>query len=358
MAQRGVTPRNRTPLAELPVVPGATVPETSPTGDRTPATPQRVVLGPRLIDSPSGNIPDSILTPTLSPEEMAVRQRGRRRRPVIWSPDTNDRAFFSSSMQTPPRATATMTLRSSPRQRSLMQDFANVASTSGSVSPLKRMQTAQESTGNSPGNSSKKSKLDEMAMGRQNGALPLSTVLTGYSKEQLINIIGSIVANNDQLEDSIRRDLPLPDISPLDIELARIKNNIYTSVPNAKLIRRTDGHGYLRAAIHLETFKRTIHSQAQNLYASHHWDALFDYVLMAWTHVRETPVYDNTKHNAVRRYCFKLLVHHVTSALKYGASGLGTERVVRFQQRFPNMIKDCGDISECRKCLEYIMKRS
>uniref|UniRef100_A0A182WC95 Uncharacterized protein n=1 Tax=Anopheles minimus TaxID=112268 RepID=A0A182WC95_9DIPT len=357
MAQQGTTPRNRTPLAELPVVPGATMTQASPTPGRTPATPQRVVLAPRLIDSPSGNIPDSILTPTLSPEEIANRQRGRRRRPVIWSPDTNDRAFFPSPMQTPPKSTSTMTLRSSPRKRSLMQDFVDVSSTSGLVSPSTRVPSAHTSTGNSPGTSSKKSKVDEMAKNRQNVAIPLATVLSGYSKEQLISLIGSMVAKNEHLEDAIRRDLPLPDINPLEAELARIKKNIYASVPNLKLFSRTDGHGFLRAATHLVTFKQTVHGQASNLYSSRHWDALFDYVLMAWIYVRETPVYDNAKHNATRRYCFKLLAHHASNALKHGALGLGTERVVRFQQKLPGMIADCADIGECRKCLEYIMNK-
>uniref|UniRef100_A0A182R5J4 Uncharacterized protein n=1 Tax=Anopheles funestus TaxID=62324 RepID=A0A182R5J4_ANOFN len=354
MAQQGTSPRNRTPLAELPVVPGATVTHSSPTPGQTPATPQRAVLGPRLIDSPSGNIPDSILTPTLSPEEMVIRQRGRRRRPVIWSPDNHDRAFFPSPMQTPPKNTSTMTLRNSPRKRSLMQEFSDVPSTSGYASPSKKLQTANPSTSDSPGSTMKKSR--ETAMNRQNTAIPLNTILKGYSHDQLISIIGSIVAKNEQLDGAIRRELPLPDISPLDGELGCIKKNIYASVPNLKLFSRTDGHGFLRAATHLATFKQTIHRQAQNLSASRHWDALLDYVLMAWVHVRETPVYDNAKHNATRRYCFKLLAHHATSALKHGALGLGTERIVRFHQKLPCMVADCAEISECRKCLDHLMK--
>uniref|UniRef100_A0A182JZA0 Uncharacterized protein n=1 Tax=Anopheles christyi TaxID=43041 RepID=A0A182JZA0_9DIPT len=357
MAQQG-TPRNRAPLAELPVATGAIVPQSSPTPGQTAATPQRNVLAPRLIHSPSANIPDSILTPTLSPEEMIIRQRGRRRRPIIWSPDHNERALFPSPMKTPTKNISTMTLRSSPRKRSLMQEFADVPSISGGYSsPSKRMpQTARTSVGDTPGTSTKKSRWEETAMNRVDESIPLDTILKGYSREQLIGIIGLLVEKNGQLEGAVRRELPLPDISPLDGELGRIRKNIYACVPNQKFFSRTDGHGFLRAATHLATFKQTIHSQSQNLYASRHWDALLDYVLMAWTHVRETPVYDNVKHNATRRYCFKLLAHHANSALKHGALGLGTERVARFQQKLPCMMVDCADISECSKCIDYIMK--
>ncbi|XP_052896410.1 uncharacterized protein LOC128303482 [Anopheles moucheti] len=357
MAHQGITPRNRTPLGELPVVPGETVGNASPTTGNSPATPQRAVLAPRLIDSPRGNIPDSILTPTLTPEEMFTRQRGRRRTPVVWSPDNRDRVPYPSPMQTPPRNTSTMTLRSSPKKRSLMQEFAEVPSTSGGSSPCsQRMSTAQTSTDDSPGTSAKKPKVNDTEMTRQNGTIPLETILKGYSQDQLVSMIGSIVSKNEQLEGAIRRELPLPDICPLEEELIRIKKNIYACVPNRKLLSRTDGHGFLRAATHLATFKLTIQSQAQNLYTSRHWDALLDYVLMAWVLVRETPVYDNAKHNAMRRYCFKLLAHHATNALKHGALGLGIERVARFQQKLTAMIADCPEISGCRKCLEYLMK--
>ena len=364
MAQQG-TPRTRAPLGELPIGTGhATVSVTSPPPTQTAATPQRSVLGPRPIHSPSANIPDSILTPTLSPEEMVIRQRGRRRRTVIWSPDHADRAMFPSPMKTPTKNVSTMMLRSSPRKRSLMQEFSDVPpSTSGGgySSPSKRVPQSSSRMWMGDflaGTSTKKVRLEETAMNRVNEDIPLDIILKGYSREQLIGIIGSMVAKNGQLEGAVRRELPLPDITPLDAELGRIRKNIFACVPNQKFFSRTDGHGFLRAATHLATFKQTVHSQAQNLYASRHWDALLDYVLMAWTHVRETPVYDNAKHNATRRYCFKLLAHHATSALKHGAVGLGTERIARFQQKLPCMVADWEEIGECSKCIDYIMKGS
>uniref|UniRef100_A0AAG5D4T4 Uncharacterized protein n=1 Tax=Anopheles atroparvus TaxID=41427 RepID=A0AAG5D4T4_ANOAO len=152
--------RNRTPLAEIPALPGMTMQAASP---EQGAATRRSALTPRIIDSPSANIPDSIMTPTLSPEEDMIRQRGRRRMPIIWSPDHN-RSVFLSPMQTPTKNISSMTLRSSPRKRSLMQEFSDVAvpSTSG-TSPSKRMQGARLNVTDSPGCSSKRAKVEESA---------------------------------------------------------------------------------------------------------------------------------------------------------------------------------------------------
>ncbi|XP_053674443.1 uncharacterized protein LOC128724746 [Anopheles nili] len=341
------SPRNRTPLGELPVRQGVS-PQQNGTVIGTPT--QRNALTPRLVDSPMANILDHILTPTVSPEEMIIRQRGRRRRQVIWSPDGNGRTQHSSPAKTPTKASTVMTLRSSPRKRSLMQEFSEVTKLTGLSSPLKR------SLAESPASSSKKSRVHESAMNSQNDAIPLGTILQGYGRDQLIAIIESMVARDEKLEGAIRSELSLPDIGPLDAELGRIKKNIYASVPNQKIYNRTDGHGFLRAATHLATFKQTVFNQSQSLCISRHWDALLDYVLMAWTHVRETPVYENDRHNATRRYCFKLLSHHANCALKHGALALGTKRVTRLQQKLSGMAADWPEITECRNCISDILK--
>ncbi|XP_058176827.1 uncharacterized protein LOC131292652 [Anopheles ziemanni] len=354
MAFQPSTPRNRTPLAELPTVPGMTMEAASP---EQGAATRRRALTPRVIDSPSANIPDSIMTPTLSPEEDVIRQRGRRRTTIMWSPDHN-RSVFLSPMKTPTKNISSMTLRSSPRKRSLMQELSDVAlpSTSGVSPHSKRLLGARMSVTDSPGSSTKRMKVEESAMNRQNDAIPLETILKGYSREQLIAVIGSLVARDEQLEATVRNELPIPDIAPLEGELIKQKKNIFASVPNQKFLCRTDGHGYLRAATHLATFKQTVYGQSQNLYTSRHWDALLDYVMMAWTHVRETPVYENAKHNAVRRYCFKLLSHHASNALKHGSTALGRDRVVRLQHKLTAMVSDWAEVNECSKCIEYIMK--
>ncbi|XP_058066066.1 uncharacterized protein LOC131215691 [Anopheles bellator] len=337
----------RVPLAEI-TPPHRVTPERG----IAPVTTRRTALIPRIIDSPTDNIPDSILSPTLSPEEALIQQRGRRRNAVMWSPD--NRSLFPSPMRTPTKSMTSMTLRSSPRKRSLIQELSDVSGQSIG-SPAKRLLSPRTSAGCST-TAAKKMKLEESAMNRQNDGIPLETILNGYSKEQLIKIISSLVDGNEQTEKSVRNELPLPDIGPLEAELSKLKKNIFASVPQQKLYSRTDGHGFLRAATHLTTFKQTIHSQSQTLYASRHWDALLDYVLVAWPYVRDTPVYENAKHNAIRRYCFKLLSHHATNALKHGSRGLGQERIVRLQQKLPAMVTDWSEIGDCNRCLDYILK--
>ncbi|XP_035785387.1 uncharacterized protein LOC118463135 [Anopheles albimanus] len=357
MAQAGGTPRLRAPLTEL-----TTVPQMRPSTSETPATPtmvtRRAALNPRIIDSPTANIPDSILSPTLSPEEIIIRQRGRRRMPIVWSPD--NRSLFPSPMKTPTKNISTMTLRSSPRKRSLIQELsepsAPVESPPSSLgTPSKRLLSVRTSVGDTPGSSGKRPKLEDSAMNRQNEGIPLETILKGYSHQQLIEIIGTLVNGNEQLERTVRYDLPIPDIGPLEAELIKLKKNIYASVPQQKLYSRTDCHGFQRASTHLVTFKQTINAHSQTLYSSRHWDALLDYVLMAWPYVRETPVYENARHNATRRYCFKLLAHHATSALKHGSMALGKERIIRLQQKLPAMAADWAEIGDCSRCLSYIL---
>ncbi|XP_052859692.1 uncharacterized protein LOC128266942 [Anopheles cruzii] len=347
MAHQG-TPRLRAPLAEITTAHHVTPDQVAP------GTTRRTALNPRIIDSPTDNIPDSILSPTLSPEEALIQQRGRRRMAVMWSPD--NRSLYPSPMKTPTKSMTSMTLRSSPRKRSLIQELSDVSGQSIG-SPAKRLLSPRTSSGCATPSTTaaKKMKLEESAMNRQNDGIPLETILNGYSKAQLIEIIGSLVDGNEQIEKSVRNELPLPDIGPLEAELSKLKKNIFASVPQQKLYSRTDGHGFLRAATHLTTFKQTIHSQSQTLHTSRHWDALLDYVLVAWPYVRDTPVYENAKHNAIRRYCFKLLSHHATNALKHGSTGLGQERIVRLQQKLPAMVADWSEIGECNRCLDYIL---
>jgi hypothetical protein len=52
------------------------------------------------------------------------------------------------------------------------------------------------------------------------------------------------------------------------------------------------------------------------LVASQQWDAVCDYVVMAWRYVSATPHWDNPPHNAARRHCFKFLAAQCMIALK------------------------------------------
>lgn len=64
--------------------------------------------------------------------------------------------------------------------------------------------------------------------------------------------------------------------------------------------------------------QKCVLDQGRTLLDSQHWDAVMDYVLLAWSYVRATPLWDNPPHNAARRQCFKALASQCMTALKKG----------------------------------------
>lgn len=340
-------PRTRPILAEIPARLGL------PLQQRVVTAASRLnALIPGLIDSPAANIPDSYLSPRMSPDEAVIQQRGRRRVPIIWSPE---KGFYMSPLKTPTKSISAMSLRSSPRKRSLINELSSITPSvdSSHSSPTTKRSSP---TKGSPTNS-KKMRLEEGSINRQNRDIPLETMLTGLSQDQLITMITGMVRTNPMLEDMLRNELPVPDIGPLEEQLSYQKKNIFKSLPVTRLVSKTDSPAYSRAATHLAAFKKTMVDQSQMLHNSKHWDALLDYVLMAWNYVRATPVWENHAHNAVRRHCFKILSYHASSALKYGLNALGDERINRFHQKLRTLAADCEDINDCATHLSYLIDK-
>ena len=58
--------------------------------------------------------------------------------------------------------------------------------------------------------------------------------------------------------------------------------------------------------------------QSKMLLDGQQWAACVDHVLMAWSYVRATPVWDNPAHNNVRRGLFKALAANGLTAAKKG----------------------------------------
>jgi hypothetical protein len=102
---------------------------------------------------------------------------------------------------------------------------------------------------------------------------------------------------------------------------------------------------------------RTVIDQNKSLYESKNWDALLDYVKMAWAYVRATPIWDNQAHNAMRRHCFKILSYNAAIALRHGSIDLGRKRVEEFEARIADMTKDCDEIATCQQYISYIKQR-
>ncbi|XP_053688127.1 uncharacterized protein LOC128737500 [Sabethes cyaneus] len=345
-------PRTRPALVEIPTRMGyLTQRVTTPVGVNN----RRNALNPRLIDNPTVNIPDSYLSPRMSPEEAVIQQRGRRRVPIIWSPE---KGFYVSPHKTPTKSISAMTLRSSPRKRSLIKELSEVAASTSEASqtpsPSKRSPTMK----NTSPSAAKKMRFEEGSINRKRSDIPLEILLKGLSQEQLITMINGMVRSNPRLEHTVRSELPMADIAPLEEQLNYQKKNISKSLPATRLISKTDSPAYARAATHLFTFKKMLVEHSQTLQNSKHWDALLDYVVMAWGYVRATPVWDNPAHNAVRKHCFKILSYHASFALKYGQTELGHERLSKFQQKIKAMAVDCEDIQDCVVPLCYLLEKN
>lgn len=328
--------RRRATLAEIPFM-----------RDETHHSPN--ILTPTLIDSPINNIqiPLSYLSPQLSPDEQIIMARGRRS--IVWSPHHDHP--LKSPLKTPTKKLATMQLRSSPRKR-LISDFNDVLYTT----PEKQIQRGVP--GKSSSSASKKIRFDDIgSMSRLNPDVPFAKLLKGLSNDQLVQIILDSVKQEPHLEEKIREDLPAPDLKPLEERLNILKRNIVKSLPKTRLLSKTDSAAYSRALTHVTAFKKCIFEQTKTLAESCHWDALLDYVNIAWTYVKGTPVWDNPSHNSSRRLCFKQLILQANNALDNGGVYLGEKRLREFVGRLKSMSLDCDDAHACHEKIEKLLQK-
>ncbi|EDW44226.1 uncharacterized protein LOC6616309 [Drosophila sechellia] len=306
---------------------------------------------------------DFVFSPLPSPDELVIRQRGRRRFTTTFSPDkvnggggAGGGASGGSSMRSPFQRTPTknfqltsgMILRSSPRKRLTMGSTPPEPTPMDTYSPIKMATTKQLWPGTPI---VKKLKLEDRPVGQTNKDATLSSLLQGLSQEQLIDLImNNIKSASDEGE--IRTQLPTPDISALEQELHHAKRLIFKSLPTSRLCKKTDAAAYSKASMHLNEFKRVLQSQAKRLHDSTHWDALVDYVSMAWQCVASTPNWESHAHNAVRRQCFKLLACSCYAAIKHGGMRLGQLRLETLERNLREWSKDYEDVLSCVNALQ------
>jgi len=250
-------------------------------------------------------VPPSVLTPSPSPDEMVIQQRGRRRIPVVWSPDIDELKKVQQEKEdhrrTPVKQNCqnntSIVLRSTPRKRLLLLDPVD-------ASPSDRAKRA-----------TKRPKVDHV-VNLAVGGLP--NALKALTADQLILVIEQLVAKSPDLETSVQEVMPEPDLLPLEDNLIVLKRNIMKSLPTSRLFSKTDTAAFKIAALHVLAFKNAIVDQGQRLVDSQQWAAVLDYVLMAWNIVRDTPQWDFASHNILRRQCFKALTTFCQAALKNG----------------------------------------
>ncbi|KAJ9579751.1 hypothetical protein L9F63_004588 [Diploptera punctata] len=299
-------------------------------------------------DSPSvwnvsQNLPSSYVSPSPSPDEMVIQQRGRRRMPVTWSPDIDQtkQNGAGSRDRTPVKSSpmkSSIVLRSTPRKRLLLNDpkelFPSVDKNRKVSSP-----------------NSKKSRIEKPTI----CSGPLQASLKGLSQDQLIEIIQQIVDKHPEISTEIQESMPAPDLRPLEDQLNYLKKNIFKSLPNSRLTSKTDSPAYSRAATHVLAFKKCVIEQGRQLVDSQHWDSVIQYVFLAWAYVRSTPLWDNPPHNAARRQCFKSLAAQCINALKKGT--WTNEQCDEIQENLQRCLPDSEDIQACLKHLESLHKK-
>lgn len=297
-------------------------------------------------------------------QERFFKISGRKRLPVTWSPDidTKRNSSFHSSVRTPPKVTPGrhspsklgVILRSTPRKRLILGESERIPLTPekidfSDISTPQKFKITSPIKGTPP---MKRLRMDKTLDTEFKG--PIDSALKGLSPTQLINMIRTITHKHPEIEQEIRRDMPAPDLAPLEEKLGYLKSNIFKSLPTSRLTSKTDSPAYTRVSTHLSAFKKSLIEQGKTLVESQHWESVMKYVFLAWGYVKATPVWDNQPHNAQRRQCFRALTNFCMTALKKG--GMDRELLMDFQDKLQGMVADSEDIQSCLKYIQGQIK--
>lgn len=181
-----------------------------------------------IIESP-GSLSNSFLSSAPSPDELIIRQRGRRSISITsWSPpncnnnndgrlSNNNNCCIDGESPKSPLKTPTknnpqlqMVLRSSPRKRVLLATSDARKSMFGetAIAPMAAVAT--------PGKlleCTKRLRITEKSYAQQDNKVSLSVFLKGYTQDQLIDlIINQLVQGDEGVERKLRKELPIPDL--------------------------------------------------------------------------------------------------------------------------------------------------
>ena len=99
---------------------------------------------------------------------------------------------------------------------------------------------------------------------------------------------------------------------------------------------------------------RAILNHCKILNESQQFDALIEYILMAWSYVRALPIWDEPCHNIIRKECFKALTMSGRSALKQGGMKLSSDKISGFRSKLKTMMGDYEDIGKCQEALNFL----
>ncbi|XP_052750545.1 uncharacterized protein LOC128200610 [Galleria mellonella] len=308
-----------------------------------------------LIRERSSALPSSYLRSTSLPDKIIMQQKDHECLATSRSPDielkTNSTNYSivrtpqkNSSCLSPPK----LEVNSHVRKRLLFGDSERILLTPEKID-FSDISTLQKFEISSPIKSTppiKKTRLEKTI--DNNG--PFDVALKGLSPNQLIDIITSVTYKHPEIEYEIRKDMPVPDLSPFKQRLLYLKSNIYKGLRTLRSASKTDLLAYSRTSTHLAAFKKCLVEQGKVLVESQHWESVIKYVLLAWKYVRATPVWDHQAHNACRKQCFEALIAFCIMALKKGH--LEKDVLIYTKDKLQDMVADSEDILSCIKIIK------
>ncbi|CAB3359663.1 Hypothetical predicted protein [Cloeon dipterum] len=268
----------------------------------------------------------SFPTPSPSPDELIIQLRGRRKLPVTWSPDVK-RSPIKLIPGSPNQSG--IVLRSTPRKRLLLFDeHTPEKSPRKTPSPSKRKSVERLGTRNLP-------------------QVPLSSLLKGQSKQQLINLLLGVIESQPDVEQMVRDNLSFPDLELMEEQLSTLKGNIFKCFPGTRLTERYDAFGFARVCTHLNMFKKAVIDHGNELVDSKNYGAVIEYAEMAWKYVSLTPTWESDAHNTIKRSCFKNLASKCMTAIKNG--NFTQDEYQRIEESLKKMVSDSDEIRSCLK---------
>jgi len=284
----------------------------------------------------------SQITSSISPEEMVIRSRGRRRFPPTFSPErmvaTNP--VYSRNFPSPPRKSSPTRSSTAGKKISRLSDaaeqvrrqlkFTEEESEEFSILKLipvvKKTAVQQETSSPHPSeieflskHKTKKPRIISPGAGGDNNPLQHNPfrLAMGLSKNQLVDLLTSLTATDPSIASDLHKLLPKPDLSDIISHLTYLSENIYKAIPVSRSSTRTDSSmAYNRVSVHLSAFKKSLLEDLAMLLEAGQWASVLEYVIMAWDIVGATPVWANHVHNASRNTCFKHLAMSVIRVRK------------------------------------------
>ena len=273
----------------------------------------------------------------ISPDEMVIRSRGRRRFPPSSSTekDTITNPVFTRHFPSPTRGSEPpvppkpgKTVRSHSRlsasTETVRRQLDFPAEDNQDYSILKLLPVIQKGAPQQAPARPHASEIEFLArhqvkkskiVPNASNPSPLQLV-KGLSKNQLVDLLTSLTVFNPILSSKLEELLPKPDLTSLITNMTYLSQNIYKAIPVTRLSDRTDSLAYNRVSTHLSAFKKSLVEDLSMLLGSGQWDSVLEYVITAWDIVRSTPVWDNPVHNTSRNSCFKHLATSVIKVLK------------------------------------------